>query len=236
MVHFKNYIIDTGFVDSNKRLRLSNLFLMFQEVAEEHAEELDIGRNKTTFAGRKWVITRYSVKFNRLPTYGEKVTMYTYPGKNNPFFFYRHFYLKDEQGNLLVIASSIWTILDATTNKIVVDPFKKKLPEEENDFELPLPDKINEDATNKIKEHQIEYSDIDLNGHLNNTKYIELIQNIHDSSFYKEHIFDSLLVNYFSEIKEKENVSLFKDSLDKEEIIKGAVGERDCFKVKITYK
>lgn len=236
MAHPKEYIVDTGLVDSNKRLRLSNLFLMFQEAAEEHAEELGIGRDKTTFAGRKWVITRYSVKFNRLPSYGEKVTMYTYPGKNNPFFFYRYFYLKDEKGELLVIASSIWTILDAKTNKIVTDPFKKKLPEETTDFELPLPDKINEDAFNKVKDHLIEYSDIDLNGHLNNTKYIELIQNIHDSSFYKDHIFDTLVVNYFSEIKEKEVVSLFKDGNDKEEIIKGAVSDRDCFKVKIAYK
>jgi len=236
MAYTKEYIVDTGFVDKNKRLSLSKLFLMFQEVAEEHAEQLDIGRNKTTFAGRKWIITRYAVKFNRLPSYGEKVYMSTYPCKNNPFFFYRNFFLKDEKGELLVIASSIWAVLDAKTNKIVTNPFGKTLPEESFDFELDTPKKIDEDAFNKVKEHRVEYSDIDLNGHLNNTRYIELIQNLHDSDFYKDHEYESFIVNYFSEIKEKELVSLYLDRSDNKEVVKGAVGERDSFKAIIEYK
>ena len=235
MSYSKTYVIDTGYVDKNKRLSLSKLFLMFQECAEAHAEELDIGRARTTNVGRKWIITRYSVKFNRLPTYGEVVKMTTYPGKNNPFFFYRYFYLEDARGNLLVIASCVWAVIDAKTNKIVTNPFGKKLPEESRDFELPLPQKIEEDATTKVKEHLVEYSDIDLNGHLNNTRYIELIQNLHNSDFYKDHIYDTFDINYFYEIKEDEVVSLYLESNDKE-IIKGSVNDHDSFKAVITYK
>lgn len=236
MPFYKDYNVDTGFVDANKRLSLSKLFLMFQEVAEAHADTLDIGKAQTTDKGRKWIITRYSVKFNKLPNYGDKVRMYTYPLKNNPFFFYRNFYLEDEKGELLVIASSVWAVLDASTNKIVANPFGKLLPEENMDFELPAPIKIEEDAINGVKTHHVEYSDIDLNGHLNNTRYIELIQNLHDSNFYKEYVFDTFVVNYFSEIKEKEDVTLYLDKVDNKEVIKGAVGSRDCFKAIITYK
>lgn len=235
MAHFKKYLVDTGCVDQNKRLRLSNLFLMFQESAEEHSEILGIGHDKTTFAGRKWVITRYSLKINRMPKFEENITVYTYPGKPNPYFLYRHFYVKDEKGHLLAVASSVWTILDANTNKIVANPFDIVVPGESTEFELDLPAKINDDATNKVKEHQIEYTDIDLNGHVNNIKYIDLIQNIHDTEFYKNHEIDSFLINYFSEIKEKEIVKLFVDNKDKE-VIKGSVGDRDCFKAVITYK
>lgn len=236
MIHSKKYVIDTGYVDRNRKLRLSNLFWMFQEIAEEHAEELGIGQEKVTLNKRKWIITRHSVVINRLPEFPEKVTLYTYPGKNNPFFLYRHFYLEDEKGNLLLRGCSIWAILDAATNKIIVNPFGHPLPEDSKEDELPIPSKIEEDALNKVKEHVVEYGDIDLNGHLNNTKYIDLIQNIHSSDFYKEHEFAAIDVNYFLEIKENEVVDLYSDIDGKKEIIKGTVGGKDCFKAKIIYK
>ena len=236
MAHSRIYNLDVEHVDKNKTLRLSNLFLMFQEIAQEHAELLDIGKDKVFNNGRKWIITRYKTKIIRMPKFGEQVTLYTYPGKNNPFFFYRHFYLKDEKGNIIAISSSVWAILDEKTNKIIVNPFGKNLLEESTDFELDIPNKIEEDASNKIKEHKLEYSDIDINGHLNNTRYIELIQNLHNSDFYKDNEIDSIILNYFSEIKEDETVSLYLDKNDKKEIIKGAVNSRDCFKAIITYK
>ena len=236
MIHSRQYNIDTGYVDKNKRLRLSNLFLMFQEIAEEHAEILGIGKDKVIEAGRKWIITRHGVKINRLPSFGEKVTLYTYPGKYNPFFLYRHFYLKDKDDNILLTAISIWAVLDAKTNKIIVNPFDVKLPEGHQDFELSVPSKIEDDPKNKVKDYVIQYSDIDLNGHLNNTRYLELVQNVHDSSFYLNHEFASVLINYFSEIKEGETVNLYSDLSDKQEIIKGSVNDRDCFKAIITYK
>lgn len=236
MPHSRVYNLEVEHVDKNKKLRLSNLFLMFQETGQQHAELLGIGKDKVFNAGRKWIITRHNCKIFRLPSFGEKVTMYTYPGKNNPFFFYRSYYLKDEKGNLLAISTSIWAVLDASTNKIITNPFGHPLPEEKMDFELPLPKKIEEDASNLVKDHRIEYSDIDLNGHLNNTRYIELIQDLHNSDFYKENEIDTICLNYFSEIKEDEVVSLYLDRVGKTETIKGAVGTRDCFKAVISYK
>lgn len=236
MAYYKEIELDVEHVDKNKELRLSNLFLLFQEVAQEHAEILGIGKDKVFNNGRKWIITRQNVKINRLPKFGEKIKVYTYPGKNNPFFFYRSFYISDEKDNILVTSTSIWTILDASTNKIVANPFGHPLPEESREFELPIPQKIEENPTNKFKEREIFYSDIDLNGHLNNTRYLELIQNLHDSDFYKNNKVDGIIINYFSEIKENEIVTLYLDKIDKKEIIKGAVNDRDCFKAIITYK
>lgn len=232
----KKYVIDTGYVDKNLRLRISNLFLMFQEIAEEHAENIGIGRDKVFDVGRKWIITRHYLKIDHLPTYGDEVTLTTYPGKYNPYFYYRYFYLSDKDGKILARAASIWAIIDAKTNKVVVNAFDKKLPEESREDELPLPRKIEEDTSTKVMETKVQYSDIDLNGHLNNTRYIEYIQNIHDSSYYKDNVLDEVIVNYFSEIKENEIVSLYSERSDKKEIIKGAVDGRDCFKAIFIYK
>ena len=235
MAFSRKYVIDTSLIDKNKRLRLSNLFVLFQEVAEAHAETLGTGKANTTDVGLKWIITRYAIKFNCLPTYGEKVEVFTYPCKNNPFFFFRNFFIKDEQGNIIIRAASIWAVIDAKTNKIVTNPFKKPLPEESFDFELATPEKIVEDVNNKVGEYHIKYSDIDLNGHVNNSRYIEMIQNLHDSEFYKNHEYDSLLINYFAELKENDKVILYSNSANPE-IIKGSTLDKDSFKVIINYK
>ena len=235
MAFSKTYIIDTALIDKNKRLRLSNLFVIFQEMAEAHGETIGTGKAATTDVGLKWIITRHSAKIERLPTYGEKVEVYTYPGKNNPYFFYRYFFIKDEKGNIIIRATSIWAIVDAKTNKLVYDPFKRKLPEESFDFELPIPAKINEDINDKVDEYHVRYSDIDLNGHVNNSRYLEMIQNLHDSAFYKEHEIDSILINYFAELKENDDVILYSNNSNPE-IIKGTSKDKDSFKVIINYK
>lgn len=235
MAYSRKYIVDTSLVDKNKRLRLSNLFVMFQEVAEAHAEILGIGKASTTDVGLKWVITRYMIKFERMPTYGEKIEVFTYPNKNNPYFFFRNFFIKDEKGNIIIKAASVWAIIDAKTNKVVINPFKKTLPEESFDSELPTPEKINEDVDKKFGEYHIQYSDIDLNGHVNNSRYIEMIQNIHNSEYFLNHEFDSLLINYFMELKENDVVTLYSNSSNPE-IIKGSTKDKDSFKVIIYYK
>ena len=235
MAYQKEYIVDTSLVDKNKRLRLSNLFVLFQEVGEAHAETLGIGKPSTTDVGLKWIITRYSVKLDRLPTYGERIRIFTYPCKNNPCFFYRNFFIKDESDKVIIKASSIWTIVDGKTNKIALHPFKQDLPVESFDFELPTPEKIVENVSNKVGQYKIQYSDIDLNGHANNSRYIEMIQNLHDSDFFKDHEYDYLLINYFSELKEKDIVELYSNRSNPE-IIKGSISGKDSFKVIINYK
>lgn len=235
MAHSKQFYISTCRVDKNKKLRLSDLFSLFQDVAGEHGEMLDIGKAKTTDVGRKWIITRYVVKIERLPIYGETVRIYTYPCKNNPCFFYRNYFVKDEQDNIVIKASSIWAILETKTNKIVFNPFKKPLPEESFDFELGIPEKILDDVDNKVGEYRIQYSDLDLNGHANNSRYIEMIQNLHDSDFRNEHEYDSILINYFAELKEKDVVNLYSNNSNPE-IIKGVIGDKVSFKAIVTYK
>lgn len=227
--------INASLVDKNKKLRLSNLFLLLQDVAGKHAEKLGVGKSATTDVGLKWMVVRYYIEFYDVPSYGDTVTIGTYPGNANPFFFYRYFYIKDKNGNKIIKASSIWVIIDNKTNKIISNPFIDKIEGECFDDELPIPAKIVEDTNNKIKNVKIEYSDIDINGHVNNVRYIEMIQDINDSDFYKNHQYRTFLINYSNEIKENDVVGLYRDINDEYELIKGTVHSKESFKAKATY-
>ena len=86
-----------------------------------------------------------------------------------------------------------------------------------------------------MEQRTVRYSDIDLNGHLNNTKYIEYILDMKNSSFYKKKEIVSILINYEKELMDGDVVSLYSNEENPEYII-GKVEDKNIFEVLITYK
>ena len=62
--------------------------------------------------------------------------------------------------------------------------------------------------TDLIERRKIHYSDVDLNNHLNNTRYIELLSDIHDSQYHLNHPIKKVTINYLKEIKENQVVKV----------------------------
>ena len=86
-----------------------------------------------------------------------------------------------------------------------------------------------------VDSHKVRYTEIDLNGHLNNTSYVEYILNTHDNEFYKHNRISSININYDKEIKNTEIVDLFSNK-ESPEIIKGRVNGENRFTAKIEYE
>lgn len=231
----KKIYIGSNDVDSNYDLKMSSFFKMMQDIAVEHAEKLNVGHHQTVDRGMFWVINRFQVEVNKMPKYRTNVILKTYPGKTIKFIFPRHFVLLDENNNVLIRASSTWLILDSVNRRIVMNPFENnELPFEVMEDELPQPGKIDSLTSNFIENRKVRYNDIDLNGHLNNTKYIDYILDLHDSNFYKENQIKSLLINYNKELKDGDIVSLYSNN-DNPEIISGNIGDINAFNVLIEY-
>ncbi len=57
---------------------------------------------------------------------------------------------------------------------------------------------------------KIRYSDIDLNQHANNAKYIELMLDCFEKEFHKEHTVKSLVVSFNAESKFGDEIQLYK--------------------------
>lgn len=232
----KSYYIGSNDVDQFLDLKLSSLFKYMQDIATEHAEKLDIGKANTLDKGLYWVITRIELDILKMPKYLETITLKTYPGEDMKFIFPRYFRLEDEKGNVLVRGSSTWMVLNKNNHRPSLNPFNgKSLPPEHLEDELPLPRKCLSDTYTLIEERKVRYSDIDLNGHLNNTKYIDYIIDIHDSSFYKENQISHFLINYEKELMDNDVLSL-SSNYQKDEYIRGEVNNALAFEVNIQYR
>ena len=173
----ETFKLRTAHCDVFRKLRLSELFTRFQEIAIADTEEHDMGRDKTLDRGLLWVVTGYRVEINRLPEYDETVTLETWAGKTMHVFFPRYFRMKDAAGNVILQASSFWVLIDASVRKVIFPEEAGVFMEEvkvENRPAFPRPPRIGE--TPEEVPFTVTYSTLDLNGHMNNTRYFDAVQ------------------------------------------------------------
>lgn len=230
-------IIGSNDINANFDLKLAAFFRIMQEVIMHDTNEAGIGSSELKKQNILWVITRVQLEITRMPKYEEEVTCITYPGTDMKMFYPRYFRMVDKDGNILVNLCSIWAIIDSETRKPILKcPFSDKLHEHHLKDELEFPNKINVDEELfEIEKRKIHYSDVDLNNHLNNTRYIELLSDIHDSRFHSEHAIKSLTLNYLKEIKEGSEVTV-SSSKNNPEFVEIKSDEQTSFIAKIVYR
>lgn len=232
----EKYVVTSNDVDSSLQIRVSSLLRYMQETATNHADKIKFGHNELEKDNLIWVIIRMQIEINRLPKLDEEFYVTTHPGKSKVFMFPRYFQVYDKHNNLLLNASSTWVVLNYETRKVVINPFKdRKLPEDEDKIDLPLPEKALGESPVLVETRKAKYSEVDMNGHINNTRYVDYILDLHDSEFHKKKMVKSLLINFDKEIMEGDLISLYSNNQDPE-IIHGLVNEQVSFAAKVEYK
>ena len=210
----KKYIVSNNDVDKQFKLKIPAIFRYFQDVALLATEAVGADSISLSKKNIDWVITRMAVEIKRLPKCDEEITVCTHPGKDMAMLYPRYFYIMDAKGEIIVSSSSIWALIDNTTRKVIVDrDVISKLPPENYDCQLALPEKIALPVNKQfIEKRTIHYSDLDFNSHMNNVRYVELLMDAHDSTFYDKHSVKSITLNYMKELKEKEAVEVYTDA------------------------
>lgn len=156
--------------------RPSAVLEAMQETAGAHCDRLGIGRGVLDALGIIWVLSRARVSFTRVPRHGERIAVETWPLPCRHLFFPRVNRFTDAEGNDIGGASSLWLLLDVATRRIVMnDTVLAHLPGNADLSAGP-------GAPNGVRPLAIEprrdiyrpvYTDFDLNGHVNNTRYMD---------------------------------------------------------------
>ncbi len=176
-VYEREFRLRSSDVDMNRRLRLSVLFSMTQEAAIAHTEELGMGREKTLDRGLLWVVTQQSAEVSRMPEYDERVILRSWPGKTMHVFFPRYCALDTADGEPLVRTAAMWVLVDAQTRRLVF-PGRRgiEIAGTQTGDEIPLPAAPKPLECTGSRGFTVPYSLVDLNGHMNNTRYFDLAE------------------------------------------------------------
>jgi len=162
-------------VGSDGLVSLPNLMNFFQDAASQHATHLEAGFSQLAPRNLAWFVTRYHVRVTRYPVYGETVRVKTWPKAKKRLFAIRDFemYVKDEP---IAVGSTVWCLVDLSSrNPLNVNDALPNLPENPQDAlasdfpRVSLPQSFDHEETFSPPD-----SEIDMNGHVNNTSLISL--------------------------------------------------------------
>ncbi|TGY96012.1 acyl-[acyl-carrier-protein] thioesterase [Petralouisia muris] len=166
-------------VDSKGYIKMNSILDYFQDCSSFQAEEVEVGLDYMAEKHMAWVLTCWQVEFKRCPSFGEKITVSTWPYDFKGFFGYRNYTLKGEGEELLACANSVWVLLDLESGKPVrvlqemadAYEFCPRLPMEHTSRKVALPKEM--EAKEPFPVHKYH---IDTNQHVNNGKYICMAQ------------------------------------------------------------
>jgi acyl-ACP thioesterase len=204
LTYEKKILIRSEQVDMTRRLRMSELFRIMEEASIAHTEELGCTRDRTLDRGLLWIITRQQAEIEELPAYDEEITVRSWQGDMMHVFFPR-FYEIERAGRVIVRGQALWMLIDEESRQMVMpedyDIFIPGRPGSDDMMLAPvvIPSELREGESGNdvnsgagagtvIRQNLVtRFSQVDINGHMNNTRYFDII----DDALYTLHPADS---------------------------------------------
>ncbi len=190
--------------DFTGHLALHSLFDRFQEIAGHHATSLGVGFTRLREAGVAWMLSRVKVEIRELPRWGETVTLRTWPKGVDRLFALRDFRLSSKTGDVLVLATTCWLLVDLDKGR------PRRIESLGVDLEFPraehaireVPDKIAVPPGVSIAyEKAITVSELDVNEHVNNAQYVRWVVDCYTAAeLHSGHVV-SIQMNYLDQVR-----------------------------------
>lgn len=222
---------------------LGNLLL---RCASLHATTHGFGYNRVEDDAYAWVLSRMVVELDEMPRTGERFTLETWVASLYRLFTDRLYALRAADGHPIGYALTIWALIDKQTRrpadleKLADERFRRVLVEGRA-CPVTAPGRIRVKHGVPAMTYTAHYTDIDINGHFNSIRYIELILNLFPQALYATHGISRLEVAYSAEAMCGDELTLYTEEkapgVTAVEICK-RVGEREevAVRAEITFK
>ena len=208
------------------RLKPSMLLSYCQEVAGKHCIELGTDYDSMAAKNMIWAIIRQKVQITRLPRVGETITLETWPMPTARTYYPRATVGYDAEGNELFKVLGLWVIMDLNTRAMII-PRKSGIVVEGvlRGNELTIPSGLSPRDLSACLSRKVMFSDLDQNGHMNNSRYLEWMYDLLDSSFHRDHTPRELNICYHAEAKEGQTLHLNWQLSEENEMLVDALRE-----------
>lgn len=201
-IFYKQFYISFAQCTPDRNLSWSEILRITTDAAGEDFTDRGMPWTFLQEKGIVLIVSRISFHVNKMPVYNSIVTLKTYEAAPMGPLCTRMFELRDPETDELYISGlSLWTCVDFINNKLM--PAKafpyRPCPTNIAEFDGIKAGKITiPENMVTISKHIIQYSELDANGHTNNSKYINFAIDSLPPEFQKKQIKD-LRLNYSKE-------------------------------------
>lgn len=205
--------IESYEVQPNDNVRPSTLFRLFQKAAGNDLDGFGMTYDMLRENGIVFVLTKMTLKyFQNIRSY-DIVRITTYPRMCRGVSFIRDFdvYVGDVRA---AYASSTWVLLDIANRKLLRPNALDKVGTIQTDMSdlYELPDKrikFKAEDMEKTDIRDVYYSQIDRNGHMNNTFYPDIVYDYFPDAYKDDDIGKIFTVYYTTEIMRGEKFDVY---------------------------
>ena len=202
MPYGESIVIRSCECDIHGRWKPSAIMEAMQDVAVAHCESVGLPREATSAMGVIWVLSRCRVEFDALPKNGERIGLETWAIPTRHLFYRRCHLFRNAAGEPIGGAQAFWLLMDIEARKAVTcDGVAELLPIEALDAPTRPPRAVSlPEAEPKPILFTPPYTDFDLNGHVNNTRYLDWCWNALGFDALRDREIAAFDVNYDREI------------------------------------
>ena len=208
-IYVQNITVEDAYVDCFGRMKPSMILYLAQEMGGRHSALMSLDYD--TLASRRlfWAVTRHRVQVSRIPVAGETLRVETWPLPTTRAAFPRSVVAYDAQNNEVFRCMTLWVLMDLDTRKMIL-PGKSGIVVAGTirGNELPAPGGLIPRAMGTGKLRTVSFTDLDRNGHMNNTKCMDWIADLLPSQFHRSHSVTDFTVCYLAEAREQQELRL----------------------------
>ena len=208
-IYEQKFTVRSGSVDRFGRLKPSQILNIMQQVAGDHSALLGTDRETLMQRNLFWAVIRHRVQVTRLPRTGEVLTAQTWPMPTTRTAYPRSTVVYDSQGRECFRGISLWVLMDAGTRAMVL-PGKSGVTVDGTltGSELAVPGSMGLKPLENRDSRTVRFTDLDVNGHMNNCRYLDWTMDALPGSFHEKHPIGEFSVSYFSEAREGDGLDL----------------------------
>ena len=207
----ETYTVAFDDIDRDSCLSMNALAKYVQNISIHQGTELDITsyNNEENKTGYYWILSRVKYILDKEVNWQEQFSLKTYLSGIDKLFVMRECDIEDYSGRHIGHVIGSYILMDTIKNRPIKVSSMKESFREQIDFpysgqkldKLHLPKTVRAEEIRKAY-----YSDLDINGHMNNVCYIRWIVDILPIELLKEKRVCSLQINYNASIMYNDEV------------------------------
>ena len=207
----KTFRLGTSECDLNGAWRLGTLLEALQDTANEHGKEQHLWFTEMKEKNATWVLYHTELAIDRVPLLGESIRIQSFSKRPRAMFCPRYYRLLDEQGQSVARAGALLMLMDLTTRRAVMPASLgveiPDAPDLEPTIKIPMLTPTLEGETDSCV-YLPQYTDYDVNGHVNNVRYADWLCNMLGTQLLQECEISAVSIEYGREITRGEPVEL----------------------------
>jgi acyl-ACP thioesterase len=226
--------------DFSNRLFMGHLGNHMLNAADFHSNDRGFGMHYLNTIQKTWVLSRLAIEMTEMPEAYDRFHVETWVESAMRFFTNRNFRVVADTADgekVYGYGRSVWAMIDTETRQptdilAIKDGSIRDYIEAEKTCPIQKSSRVKMGPDAKlVRTIDTQYSDVDINGHINSVKYIEHVLDLWNLEWYKQHCIRRFEIAYVAEAHQGDRLSFYMEHTPSEEADSGH--EEQAFSVRI---